>query len=63
MATQTHPELTVRQWRQIGWISFGAVVVFALLRWLPTGTNLSHMDFRVDAKNSIEFFASTRKSM
>lgn len=55
MATQTHPELTVRQWRQIGWITFGAVGVFALLRWLPTGTNLSHMDFRVDAKNSIEF--------
>lgn len=48
-------ELTRGQWRQIGWITVGAIVVFAVLRWLPTGTNLSHMDFRVDAKNPIEF--------
>jgi hypothetical protein len=48
-------ELSSRQWRQIGWITFAAIGVFAVLRWLPTGTNLSHMDFRVDAKNPIEF--------
>lgn len=48
-------ELTSNQWRQMGLITAGAIVVFAVLRWLPTGTNLSHMDFRVDAKNPIEF--------
>lgn len=45
------------QRRQIAWITIGAVAVFVGLRWLPTGTNLSHMDFRVDARgaNAIEF--------
>lgn len=46
---------TSRQWRQIAWITVTAIGVFAFFRWLPTGTNLSHMDFRVDAKNSIDF--------
>lgn len=48
-------ELSRSQWRQIGWITFAAIAVFVVFRWLPTGTNLSHMDFRVDAKNPIEF--------
>ena len=47
--------LTPRQWRQFAFITVGAIGVFAFVRWLPTGTNLSHMDFRVDAKNSIDF--------
>lgn len=47
--------LTRRQWRQLALITGGALGVFAFLRWLPTGTNLSHMDFRVEAANSIEF--------
>ena len=55
MNTQTHPELDSHQWRQVGFITLAAIVIFAFLRWLPTGTTLSHMDFRVDAKNSIEF--------
>lgn len=43
--------------RQFWLITLGAIVVFAGLRLLPTGTNLSHMDFRVDPKagNAIEF--------
>ncbi len=43
--------------RQLGWITAGAIGVFVTLRLLPTGTNLSHMDFRVDprAGNAIEF--------
>lgn len=43
--------------RQVAWITAGAVVIFAGLRLLPTGTNLSHMDFRVDPRttNAIEF--------
>jgi len=42
---------------QLLWITLGAVAVFVGMRLLPTGTNLSHMDFRVDpnTKNSIEF--------
>ncbi len=45
------------QRRQAGWITAGAIAVFAALRLIPTGTNLSHMDFRVDPKagTSIEF--------
>jgi hypothetical protein len=43
------------QRRQIAFITLGALAVFALFRWLPTGTNLSHMDFRVTATNQIDF--------
>ncbi len=43
------------QRRQIGWITAGAIVVFLIFRFLPTGTNLNHMDFRVTGKNSIDF--------
>lgn len=49
------PSVTGRQLRQIAVITVVAIGIFAFLRWLPTGTNLSHMDFRVDAKNSIDF--------
>jgi hypothetical protein len=43
--------------RQFAWITAVAIAVFVVLRLLPTGTNLSHMDFRVDprATNAIEF--------
>lgn len=45
------------QRRQLLLITAGAIAVFVGLRLLPTGTNLSHMDFRVDPKatNAIEF--------
>jgi hypothetical protein len=36
-------------------ITVGAVVLFVVVRLLPTGTNLSHMDFRVQGGNVIEF--------
>src|SRR5436190_21504439 len=49
------PSLDRRQLRQIALISLGAIACFAFFRFLPTGTNLSHMDFRVNAKNSIDF--------
>ena len=44
-------------WTQFGRITAVAIVIFIALRLLPTGTNLSHMDFRVDprAGNAIEF--------
>ncbi len=49
--------LAPKEWRQLAGITAAAVAVFAALRWLPTGTNLSHMDFRVDPKSgkAIEF--------
>ena len=36
-------------------ITLVALAIFVIFRVLPTGTNLSHMDFRVNAKNPIEF--------
>ncbi len=44
------------QWRQAGLITAVALGFYAFMRWLPTGSDLSHMDFRVDGtQNSIEF--------
>jgi hypothetical protein len=40
---------------QILGITFAAVALYTALRQLPTGTNLSHLDFRVENGNSIEF--------
>ncbi len=48
-------DLTPTQWRQVGLITLVAAGIFLTFRWLPTGTNLSHMDFRVTAKNPIDF--------
>ena len=44
-----------RQWRQLIVISVAAIAIYVTLRLLPTGTNLNHMDFRVQGTNSIEF--------
>lgn len=53
-----HPAGVARRpLRQFVLITAGAFAVFAGLRALPTGTDLSHMDFRVDSRgvSSIEF--------
>src|SRR5580698_5005206 len=47
--------LSSRQWREAAIITFVAAAVFVIVRKLPTGTNLSHMDFRVEGSNVIEF--------
>jgi len=39
---------------QAALITLGALAIFWIFRNLPTGTNLSHMDFRVQGGNSIE---------
>ena len=51
------PFLQGKELRQLVLITAGALALFIALRLLPTGTNLSHMDFRVDprAGNAIEF--------
>lgn len=53
--TQPGFPLAGRPGRQAALITLAAIAVYLGLRQLPTGTNLNHMDFRVDAKNSIEF--------
>ncbi len=47
--------LTPAQRRSLAWISAAASALFVTVRLLPTGTNLSHMDFRVQGGNVIEF--------
>lgn len=42
-------------WRQVAWVTLGAIAVFVVFRLLPTGTNLTHADFQVAGGNSIEF--------
>jgi hypothetical protein len=47
--------LSPRQWRDAAVITLVAAAAFVIVRKLPTGTNLSHMDFRVEGSNVIEF--------
>jgi hypothetical protein len=47
--------LDPRGWRQSVLITGAAVALFVVVRELPTGTNLSHMDFRPPGGNVIEF--------
>jgi len=52
MRTQTPAQTS---WRSIALITLGAIALYLGFRFMPTGTNLSHMDFRVGDTNSIEF--------
>lgn len=54
----SEPETTVplrTNWRQVAWITLAALALYFLVRRLPTGTNLSHMDLRVTGKGTLEF--------
>jgi hypothetical protein len=51
---ERRPVLVKQQWRQVAWITLGSIALFVGFRKLPTGTNLSHMDFRPAGQNSIE---------
>lgn len=53
--TQPGSALGRGQRRQLAWITAGAIAVFVGMRFLPTGTNLNHMDFQVTGQNAIEF--------
>lgn len=54
MTTASSP-LSRPQWRAIGFITIAALALYLFLRWLPVGSNLNHMDFRVAEKGAIEF--------
>jgi hypothetical protein len=56
-AARARPAGGAAPWRQFAFITGGAVAIYFGLRLLPTGSNLNHMDFRVDAKGAsvIEF--------
>jgi len=41
-------------WAQIGAITAVAVALYVGFRVMPTGTNLSHMDFRVEGENTLQ---------
>jgi hypothetical protein len=47
--------LSRAEFRSVALITVSAAAIFLFMRFLPTGTNLSHMDFRVTAKNAIDF--------
>ncbi|GAB5558605.1 MAG: hypothetical protein SynsKO_02520 [Synoicihabitans sp.] len=51
----TAPSLSPAQRRQIFRITIGVVVLFFAFRWMPTGTNLAHGDFRLEGDNVLEF--------
>ncbi len=48
-------QLTRAQRRTLALLTGGALGLYIFLRWLPTGTNLNHMDFRVTGQNALEF--------
>jgi hypothetical protein len=54
-ADATAPARRGHPTRQIIAITAAAVALYVVVRQLPTGTNLSHTDFRVSGGNSIEF--------
>ena len=54
-AVTTPSELSSVQRRQALWITVVAIAVFLAFRWMPTGTNLAHGDFRLEGDNVLEF--------
>ena len=50
-----HARLSRGQLRQIAMITLGAVALYVGFRLLPTGTSLSHGDFRVEGAGGVEF--------
>jgi hypothetical protein len=49
------PYLSQTQRRQIILITAAALGLYLMVRFLPTGTNLNHMDFRMTGKGALEF--------
>jgi hypothetical protein len=49
------PYLSQTQRRQIVLLTAAALALYLVVRLLPTGTNLNHMDFRMTGKGALEF--------
>jgi hypothetical protein len=47
--------LTPAQRRSVALITAAALALYIIVRLLPTGTNLNHMDFRMTGKGALEF--------
>lgn len=47
--------LSSAQRKQVILLTVAALVVYAVFRWMPTGTNLAHGDFRLEGDNVLEF--------
>ena len=47
--------LSPGQRQQLVLLTIGALAIFFGFRWLPTGTNLNHGDFRMEGGNVLEF--------
>ena len=41
--------------RQVALLTAGALALYLMVRMLPTGSNLNHMDFRMEGKGALEF--------
>lgn len=55
MSEATVQPLSPAQRRSLGLITLAALALYLGARLIPTGTNLNHMDFRVEEKGAIEF--------
>lgn len=55
LAAPASPPLTRAQLRAAGVITAVALALYLIVRSLPVGTNLNHMDFRVEERGAIEF--------
>jgi hypothetical protein len=51
----TQPTFTRAQLRAAAIITVAALGLYFFMRWLPVGSDLNHMDFRVAEKGAIEF--------
>jgi len=47
-------------WRGAGWITGAAMALYVAFRFLPTGTNLHHLDFRVEGNGGLEMCDPSR---
>ena len=56
MAGVDHPASSVPaiRWKSVGLITTGALALYVAFRFLPTGTNLHHMDFQVSGAGALE---------
>jgi hypothetical protein len=47
-------------WRSVAWITGAALALYVVVRLLPTGTNLQHLDFQVQGKGALEMCDPSR---